>query len=88
MLSNIDSLHFLIQAAISLTNQRIMLAFREGCRSEEVGLWGDVEGGAWDGGVLRRRDWGEGPGRGATASGDDWGRGLHSSTFQLNLSHF
>ena len=32
VLSNIDALHFLIQAAISLTNLRIMLAFRDGCR--------------------------------------------------------
>ena len=29
VLSNIDALHFLIQAAISLTNLRVMLAFRE-----------------------------------------------------------
>ena len=29
VLSNIDSLHFLIQSAISLTNLRILLAFRE-----------------------------------------------------------
>ena len=34
VLSNIDALHFLIQAAISLTNLRIMLAFRDGCRRE------------------------------------------------------
>ena len=35
VLSNIDALHFLIQAAISLTNLRIMLAFRDGCRREK-----------------------------------------------------
>ena len=40
VLSNIDALHFLIQAAISLTNLRVMLAFRaavgrEGCDASE-----------------------------------------------------
>jgi hypothetical protein len=34
VLSNIDALHFLIQAAISLTNLRVMLAFREAVGSE------------------------------------------------------
>ena len=55
VLSNIDALHFLIQAAISLTNLRIVLAFRnpefDDPRNElERRVLGSIGGGGWIGG--------------------------------------
>lgn len=44
VLSNIDALHFLIQSAISLTNLRILLAFRDQRAGESNGV--DAENGA------------------------------------------
>lgn len=90
VLSNIDALHFLIQAAISLTNLRVMLAFRDAVGREgssgETGTSEDtfppasnittISMDAADGGGWDGEGW-DGrvnSGRGASAS-VDWGGG-------------